>query len=538
MIYKILQSKGARLLQKSLGGHRRQIWRSRIVQAVSVLAVAALGAYLLGSGHAATTVPSIEAESGTISDDAGVTTDSSASGGSAVIFGAGVTPTNLQAFTGGNSIALVWDMPSGTVQNVQVWRNNQQVATITPNSSSPIQNVELGKEYDDSSVTAGSTYQYKVRAVSSSGVVSAFTSTVTATQPKTSMSVPNITVTASQYPSLSTFMTTYIVPLLKTWYPKVSDEIAYPSYTPPTSFTINFSTSVGSSGDVCYTSASGGTATISCDPNWLTDNMSVPDNDVAAVFVHESTHVIQDGFPNDTTGWATEGGASWASDFFARQNINDFTPYLDDPNEQGPASYTPGAFFIDFIRNNYDASFPEKLNVALHNNTYSSSLIPNETGGLSVSQVWQQAISDYNGPVAAITGIGGKCLEVQNGTVANGTKIVLDSCNSSTKQQWALHYHNTAKTGVFEITSPTLGNVTGTDYCIDDSYSGTADGTNMQYWGCDQTNAQFWKLGRNGTVVNVNSGTCLATAGGSSANGTQVIIRACDGAADEQWAGL
>jgi hypothetical protein len=108
--------------------------------------------------------------------------------------------------------------------------------------------------------------------------------------------------------------------------------------------------------------------------------------------------------------------------------------------------------------------------------------------------------------------------------------------NGDLAQQWALTYHNASKTGLFEITSPTLGNPTGTIYCMDDQSSGTADGTIVQYWGCDQTNAQYWTYDMsNNAIVNVNANKCLSTQNGASANGTQLVIRACDGGADQKW---
>jgi hypothetical protein len=440
-------------------------------------------------------------------------------------------PTNLQAFTGGNNIALVWSMPQASVQSIQVYRNNLLVTTVTPNASAALQNARLGDEYDDNGVTAGTTYTYEVRSVGASGAVSAFTPVVTATQPTSSAQVPNITINTTQAPTLASYMTTNILPLLRTWYPKVADEIAFPNYNPPTSYTITFDPSVTTAGDVCYTASSGSVATISCSPSWFTSAIAAGNTDIGAVFVHESTHVIQNGFPDDTTGWATEGGASWASDFYARQNINTYFPHPDE----SLGGYSVGAFFINYIRTTYNANFPKDLNVAEHNNTYTASLVPSLTGGLSVAQVWQAAINAYNTGTAPVTGIAGKCLEVQNGTIANGTKIVLDTCNGATKQQWALTYHATTKSGIFEITSPTLGNATGTAYCMDDSYSGTANGTNIQFWGCDQSNAQFWTHGPNGTIVNVNSGTCLSTNTDASADGTQIIISTCNGSSAQQW---
>lgn len=513
-------------------GRNKYLQKSVAIRVVSVLAIAVLGIYLLRNSYAAPSAVSVQAENGVLSSDASTTDDSGASGGRAVAFSLSPPPTDLQVFTGGNNIALVWDMPAQPVKSIQVYRNGVQVATVAPSSNVSIQNQQLGNEYDDSSVTAGSTYQYKVRALSASGAASAFTPTVTVTQPKNSMPVPTITIdTSGISTTLANYMKTYIVPLLKTWYPKDADELAYPTYTPPTNLTINFPSNVAAAGDYCYTTVSGNNSTISCDPNLVSADIGKSDNDVAAVFIHESTHSIQDAANGPS--WTIEGGASWSSDFFARQNINNYIPHAGE--QVGP--YTPGAWFIEYMREHYNANFPKDLNVAVHNNTYSDSLFSQDTGGkvTSEAQAWQAATSAYNSSSGVVKGVGGKCVAIQNGTVANGTELVLADCASSSDQQWALTYHNTAKSGLFEITSPALGNGAGVAYCMDDNHSGTADGTIVQYWGCDQSNAQYWTHGANGAIVNINANKCLATQNGSSANGTQLVIHTCDGSASQQW---
>jgi len=686
-VKRISETFGGRGLGKRLRSLRQWFTALSLTKALGFVAVFALAGLVIWAVHAATGsgILSLTPQSGQLCGNASVVPDNSAIGGSTLEFGTSSsnstpcnttdpTPTNLQVFTGGDNIALVWNMPSVSVQSVQVWRDDQQIATVSPNNSViSTQNQMLGKEYDDNSVTAGSTYQYKVRAVLADGSTSDFTPVVTATQPTNSMPVPNVTVDTTGISStLASYMQTYIVPLLKTWYPKDANELAYPSYTPPTNITIKFVAGIAAQGIYCDTTASGSSSTVTCDPDQVMGSITAPNQGAAAAFVHETTHTIQDNAVGP--GWAIEGGASWSSDFFARQNINNYVPHSGDQI----ASYTPGAWFIEFMRENYNANFPRDLNMAIHNNTYSDNLFSQDTGGrlTSQTQAWQTAVNAYNTPAGSITGIGGKCVEVQNGTVANGTKLVLNDCNSQSQrlvtnaifkpgvgsnlclddnagsgtqtdiwdcvsgavneswtvtgngevigegshkcltnqggvnasgnpvilssctgdasqlwtvdgniikntatglcltdpgastnlgtattaetcngaadqkwtldgqttvngdltQQWALTYHSTSKTGLFEITSPTLGNVTGRDYCMDDQGGGTADGTSIQYWSCDQTNAQYWTYdASNNTVTNLNANKCLSTQNGGSANGTQLVIRTCDGGADQKW---
>jgi hypothetical protein len=49
------------------------------------------------------------------------------------------------------------------------------------------------------------------------------------------------------------------------------------------------------------------------------------------------------------------------------------------------------------------------------------------------------------------------------------------------------------------------------------------------------TTAQEWAAGPNGWITSVSARLCLADPGSSTANGTQLDIQACTGAAGQQW---
>jgi hypothetical protein len=58
--------------------------------------------------------------------------------------------------------------------------------------------------------------------------------------------------------------------------------------------------------------------------------------------------------------------------------------------------------------------------------------------------------------------------------------------------------------------------------------NGTASGTLIVLEPCSASAAgEIWKAGVNGTWVNPGSGMCLTDPGGSTANGTQLDITAC-----------
>jgi hypothetical protein len=75
---------------------------------------------------------------------------------------------------------------------------------------------------------------------------------------------------------------------------------------------------------------------------------------------------------------------------------------------------------------------------------------------------------------------------------------------------------------------------------VDVSGSGTADGTNIQLWTCNGTNAQrfyFTDMGSgNYRLANVNSNKCADVAGAGTANGTNIHQWGCHNGDNQKWA--
>ncbi|MET8853283.1 ricin-type beta-trefoil lectin domain protein [Amycolatopsis sp. NPDC004625] len=80
-----------------------------------------------------------------------------------------------------------------------------------------------------------------------------------------------------------------------------------------------------------------------------------------------------------------------------------------------------------------------------------------------------------------ITGIAGKCIDVNAASSANGTAIQLYDCNGSGAQQWTA---NSAKNLVN----------TGSGKCLDATGNSGANGTRLQIWTCASTANQQWTL--------------------------------------------
>ncbi len=118
-----------------------------------------------------------------------------------------------------------------------------------------------------------------------------------------------------------------------------------------------------------------------------------------------------------------------------------------------------------------------------------------------------------------ITGYGGKCIDVNAASTANGTAIQLYTCNGTAAQSWTVNGSALQALGK----------------CMDVTSAGTANGTKVQLWDCNGTAAQQWTAGANGRLVNTGSGRCLDATGPSSADGTRLQIWDCAGSANQNW---
>ncbi|MFJ1930723.1 MULTISPECIES: ThuA domain-containing protein [unclassified Streptomyces] len=120
----------------------------------------------------------------------------------------------------------------------------------------------------------------------------------------------------------------------------------------------------------------------------------------------------------------------------------------------------------------------------------------------------------------AITGIGGKCVDVAGAASADGTQIQLYTCNQSAAQKWTVGTDSTLRA---------LGK------CMDVSGGGSVNGTKVQLYGCNGSGAQKWTAGADGTLRNPQSGKCLDAEGVSSADRTRLHLWTCGTGANQKW---
>lgn len=114
-----------------------------------------------------------------------------------------------------------------------------------------------------------------------------------------------------------------------------------------------------------------------------------------------------------------------------------------------------------------------------------------------------------------------RCLDVNNNTITNGTRMQLWDCTGGANQTWVY----TARKQLV-----VYGNK-----CLDANNNGTTNGTAVIIWDCNGQANQQWNLDASGTIVGAQSGLCLDASGNGIANGTSLILWACGSGANQRW---
>jgi beta-glucanase (GH16 family) len=125
------------------------------------------------------------------------------------------------------------------------------------------------------------------------------------------------------------------------------------------------------------------------------------------------------------------------------------------------------------------------------------------------------ATATATGPV---TGLDGLCLANQNSLNTAANPIAVRTCDGSPGEQWSPY------------TDATLRSQGG---CLDVVGGGTASGTDVDWYPCNGTVAQYWTHESDGELVNPNSGLCLTVPGGQI--GWRLDVETCTDAADQRW---
>jgi hypothetical protein len=399
---------------------------------------------------------------------------------------AGPVPQFVKAFVGGTSVALRWDERGARdIAEYKVLRDGVAIATVKPGFHQDFPE-KYGNGYIDKAVTPGTSYRYQVQATGTDGKTSEPSAALSVTHPATTTPVPTITLDSSKAPDLASWLENSVRPFLYIWYPKVSDLLARPEYSPPASFTVRIDPAYDG---VAY--ASGPLIVMSA--KYARDNP----RDLGA-FIHESTHVLQ-GY-SQTPGWITEGIADWTREYM----VHDRDPYPLRPSQTYTQGYSQGSYFLNWIQAKYDHNFIHKVNAAGHKSAYADSLFTQASQKTITQLATEMRAATIAGP-SAIQLSGGKCLDTTQPA----------ACTSA------------AKWSVVRSEDGWLNLVTGTDSCIAVKSSGTTTGSPIGTSGCNAGDTQKWVATADNKLQNPHSGRCL----GAASDGTKLELRDCDDSA-------
>jgi uncharacterized protein YjbI with pentapeptide repeats len=129
------------------------------------------------------------------------------------------------------------------------------------------------------------------------------------------------------------------------------------------------------------------------------------------------------------------------------------------------------------------------------------------------------------------------CLDVAHGGTANFTNVDIYQCNNSAAQIWGLQQVGTTTLGkIYEIHAGV-----GSNMCLDDYHSGTANFTNVDIYQCNGSDAQRWvldgALNGGGTLRPMTSPdyACLDVYHSGTANFTNVDLYQCNATLAQWW---
>jgi len=113
-----------------------------------------------------------------------------------------------------------------------------------------------------------------------------------------------------------------------------------------------------------------------------------------------------------------------------------------------------------------------------------------------------------------------KCVDDNNGSGTNGTKVQIWDCDGNTSaQNWTVNSN---------------GTLTIAGGCMDITGAKYTNGTLIELWTCNGGANQQWTAS-NGEIVNPHSGMCLDDPASNTTNGTQLILYTCNGGNNQKW---
>ncbi|WP_217237872.1 ricin-type beta-trefoil lectin domain protein [Streptomyces sp. AC555_RSS877] len=142
------------------------------------------------------------------------------------------------------------------------------------------------------------------------------------------------------------------------------------------------------------------------------------------------------------------------------------------------------------------------------------------SGASGIDSITVRPLPGTNGTLA-VGKQSGRCLDIYDNTITNGTQAGLWDCNGGPNQSWT---HTSRKELVV------YGNK-----CLDAYDRGTTNGTKVVIWDCNGQSNQQWNVNSDGTLTNVNAGLCLDANNNGTANGSLLVLWSCNGGDNQKW---
>ncbi|WP_189706599.1 ricin-type beta-trefoil lectin domain protein [Streptomyces phaeofaciens] len=142
------------------------------------------------------------------------------------------------------------------------------------------------------------------------------------------------------------------------------------------------------------------------------------------------------------------------------------------------------------------------------------------TGAPTLADITVRPLPGTNGTLV-VGKQSGRCLDLYNNTITNGTQAEIWDCNGGSNQAWT--YTSRKELVVY-------GNK-----CLDAYNLGTTNGTKVVIWDCNGQNNQKWNVNADGTLTNVNAGLCLDASGAGTANRTPMVLWSCGTGDNQKW---
>jgi hypothetical protein len=254
-----------------------------------------------------------------------------------------------------------------------------------------------------------------------------------------------------------------------------------------------------------------------------------------------------DGAPNG--GYGTCAGNAGVNGFYCQHRWNPISEMVKFRKSAGTGAITnwvsPESDRIAFGRgstafvaiNNADQDWTSSFTTSLANGVYCNVISSNNcqqqitvsNGQFQVTVPARNSIAMHTGSMSTGSGTttpssgvaihpngdSSKCMDVAGGNIADGTSVQIYDCNETNAQRW------TISEGATKV------QVAGTNFCLD-SGSTPGDGVQMKIWQCyDGLAAQQWYFTDDNRIALEGQGQCLDLTNGSEADGNVLQTWEC-----------